>query len=232
MGVGIHEWPQVAHWWLKLPLRCWRQISDHRNEVTKCPHVRRWFNRRGTTWYLSPITVPLLTPRGTPSAVRGALWLQADGPWVGRHHVAATMNATGVGALVELIGHNAQVAVFHDDVTWDGGDKLLPILIPATPRTEREGRGRELYKINQTKVTDYYRAFLPFFPKSILLLFNNRHYSWTQRPEFRQHVMNSLPNFRRHLGTFCPTAEAYHFSTRHHLHLHVGRGWSGCADGI
>lgn len=69
-----------------------------------------------------------------PSAVGRLFWFQSDGPGVGRYDVSPSMDATGVDALVELVGENAEVSVLHDDVTRDGGQDLLAVFIPAGGR--------------------------------------------------------------------------------------------------
>lgn len=65
------------------------------------------------------------------SAVGRVFWLQPDGPGVGGHHVATAMDATGVYALIKLIGDNPQLSVLHDDVPRDGCQDPLAIFEPA-----------------------------------------------------------------------------------------------------
>lgn len=59
------------------------------------------------------------------------LWFQSDGPRVGGHEVSPKVDAAGVDALVELVGDDSEVSVLHDDVSWDGGQDLLAVFIPA-----------------------------------------------------------------------------------------------------
>lgn len=41
------------------------------------------------------------------------------------------MDAAGVNALIELVGHDAEVSILHYDVAGDGGQDLLAIFVPA-----------------------------------------------------------------------------------------------------
>lgn len=70
-----------------------------------------------------------------PSAVVGRLlWLQPDGPRVGRDDVTAPMDAAGIRAFVEFIGHEPQVSIFNYNITRNGCQQLLAVLIPADER--------------------------------------------------------------------------------------------------
>lgn len=73
-----------------------------------------------------------------PSAVGRLLWFQSDGPGVGRYDVAPSMDATGVNALVELVGDDAEISVLHDDVPGDGGQDLLTVFVPAGEKRYKE----------------------------------------------------------------------------------------------
>jgi len=66
------------------------------------------------------------------SAVGRLLWFQPDGPGVGGYNAAPSMDTTGVNALVELVGDDAEVSVLHHDVARDGGQDLLAVFVPAT----------------------------------------------------------------------------------------------------
>lgn len=75
----------------------------------------------------------------TPSAVVGGLlWLQPDGPGVGGDHVPAPMDAAGVRAFVEFVGHEPQVPIFNYNIARNGCQQLLAVLIPAAERRKRE----------------------------------------------------------------------------------------------
>lgn len=74
----------------------------------------------------------------TSSAVGRRFWFQSDGPGVGRHDVSAAVHAAGVHALVELVGHDAQVPVLHHYVAGDGGQDLLAVLVPAARTRDTE----------------------------------------------------------------------------------------------
>lgn len=41
------------------------------------------------------------------------------------------MNTARVHALVELVGHDAQVSVLHHNVPGDGGEDALAVFVPA-----------------------------------------------------------------------------------------------------
>lgn len=70
-----------------------------------------------------------------PSAVVGRLlWLQPDGPRVGRDDVTAPMDAAGVRAFVEFVGHEPQVPFFNYNIARNGCQQLLAVLIPADER--------------------------------------------------------------------------------------------------
>lgn len=79
----------------------------------------------------APLLLPLLLSHRSLLAVGGVLWFQADGPGVGGDHVATATDPAGVGAFVELVGHDAQVPVLDNDVAWDGCGEELSILVPA-----------------------------------------------------------------------------------------------------
>lgn len=66
-----------------------------------------------------PPFLPLLLSHPSLLAVGGVLWFQADEPGVGGDHVATPADLTGVGALVELVGHDAQIPVLDDDIARD-----------------------------------------------------------------------------------------------------------------
>lgn len=79
-------------------------------------------------------SLPSLTPFS--STVGGLFRLQPDGPGVCRDHIAATMDATGVSALVKLVGDDAEVTALHDDVAGDRDQELFSILVPAGARSK------------------------------------------------------------------------------------------------
>lgn len=54
---------------------------------------------------------------------------QADAPGVGGG--AAAAETAGVDALVELVGHDAEVATFQRDVSRDGRRDALAVFVPA-----------------------------------------------------------------------------------------------------
>ncbi len=74
------------------------------------------------------------------SAVGRLFWFQPNGPGVGGHDISLSMEAAGVDALIELVGDNAKVSVFHDDVARNGSQDLLAIFIPAGEKRQREGK--------------------------------------------------------------------------------------------
>ncbi len=79
------------------------------------------------------------------SAVGRLFWFQSDGPGVGGYDVSPSMDAAGVGALIELIGDNAEVSVLHDDVPGDGGQDLLAVFIPAGGNSKGKKRDEKIY---------------------------------------------------------------------------------------
>lgn len=87
-----------------------------------------WMFSAGGAVSQSLLSVPSLS---SSAVVGGRFWFESDGPGVGGDDGAAAVDPAGVGSLVKLVSHYAQVSVFDDDVAGDGGHQLLSVFVPA-----------------------------------------------------------------------------------------------------